>query len=241
MKSKIHDKLKIFKYLVSTNQYKVIYVLLVCITIFGRLQILDGLTFPTALLQPFCVPLYHYSLILLFSYSTVSICKIFDEEFDQIFIRYKSKKKKFNIIIYNTLAMTIYNLIIYFILYFFLVLFTYSSNSISFIPYNLSYIIYLFYFFFKISIIMISFQVFNTILYFIIKEKIFLLIFLYFIPMYLKMFYAIKKIYNFFPWLHQLAFTWNNFGSDIVSLIICVIFINVLSFTIYKIHFRRIL
>ena len=81
---------------------------------------------------------------------------------------------------------------------------------------------------------MISFQVLNTILYFIIKEKIFLVIFLYFIPMYLKLFYTIKKIYISFPWLHQLVLTWNSFGADVISLIICITFINVLIFGIYK-------
>lgn len=239
MKNRIHEKLKIFEYIVSTNQYKVIYILLVCIAIFGRLQILNGLTFPTAILQPFGVPLFHYSVILMFSYGTITICKIFDDEFDQVFIRYKSKKKKLNVIIHNVIAMTVYNLAIYFILYFFLVLFTYSSGSISAIPYDLSGIIYIVYFIFKISIIMISFQVLNTILYFIIKEKIFLVIFLYFIPMYLKLFYTIKKIYISFPWLHQLVLTWNSFGADVISLIICITFINVLISVIYKLYFRR--
>ncbi len=240
MKSKVHEKLKIFEYIISTNQYKLIYILLVCIAIFGRLQIINGFTLSTAILQPFSVPLFHYSIILLFSYSTITICKIFDNEFDQIFIRYKSKKKKLIVIIYNVIAMTLYNLFIYHILHFFLVLFTYSPGNISTIPYGLASVVYLFYFIFKISIMMISFQIFNSILYYFIKEKVFSLIFLYFIPMYLKIFCTFKKIYVSFPWLHQLVFTWDSFGDDIISFMICIIFINILNFGIYKIYFRRI-
>ena len=94
MKSKLYNKFKIFEYLTSRNSFKIFFLLLILMSIFGRLQVPASMNKFSSIISPFSNTIFHYILQVLFIYNTITTCKTFDEEFDALFIRYQTKKIK---------------------------------------------------------------------------------------------------------------------------------------------------
>lgn len=239
MKNKLYNKLKIFEYLTSRSSYKIFFILLIFMALFGKLQIPTTMSSVSAIICPFNNNFYHYILLALFVYNTITTCKMFNEEFDELFIRYQTKRNKIKIIIENIILITVYSLLIFFLIYISLMLATCASSQYNINPYQIPDIIYTIYTLFKIAIIILLFQVINTLLYFLIKEKLLIIITLYFIPFYMSLLKNIKKFYNFSPWLHQTLYTWNNMLDDVLSFGICFICLNIIIGILYKIYDRR--
>lgn len=241
MKNKVHSSAKIFEYLTSRESYKVFFFLLILLCIFGRLQIAQNLSLDTAIIIPFSIPLYHYALLLIFIYNTITTCKIFDDNFDELFIRYKTKKNKIKIIMKNVILITIYSLLLFILLHIFLICMTYgNSSTLTINPYKIPNIIYTIYILSKIIILVLIFQIINTLLYFLIKEKLMIVTFIYFIPFYLAIFKNIKKPYIIAPWLHQLIYSWNYFIYDLISFLLCILLFVSIIIILYAIYNRRV-
>lgn len=240
MKNKLYNKFKIFEYLTSRHSFKMFFTLLIFMSIFGRFQVPVGMNIFSSIITPFSSTIFHYILLMLFVYNTITTCKMFNEEFDELFIRYQTKKNKIKVIIENIILITTYSLILFFLIYISLMLATCASGQYNVNPYFIPDIIYTIYTLFKIAIIILLFQVINTLLYFLIKEKILIITTLYFIPFYMGLLKNVKKIYNFFPWFHQTLYAWNNMLEDVLSFGICIICLNIIIGILYKIYNRRV-
>lgn len=227
MKNKIHNDFNFFSYLTSDGSFKITFLLLIALAIFGRLQLPMQLSVSSALCFPFTIYFFHYTFILLLLYNTMMVCRTFDSEFDFIFIRYFSKKKKVHIIIKYVIYMTLFCFLIFSIIYFGLIIFTYTAGNVSINPYLESGLFGLIYLFVKWLIIALLLQVINGLLYMVIKEKIVLVALMYFVPLYLNFFNNFVK-YNFFPWVHQTSLIWSNLRDDLVSFSLCLIVLGVI-------------
>ena len=216
------------------------FTLLIFMSIFGRFQVPVGMNIFSSIITPFSSTIFHYILLMLFVYNTITTCKMFNEEFDELFIRYQTKKNKIKVIIENIILITTYSLILFFLIYISLMLATCASGQYNVNPYFIPDIIYTIYTLFKIAIIILLFQVINTLLYFLIKEKILIITTIYFIPFYMGLLKNLKKIYNFFPWFHQTLYAWNNMLEDVLSFGICIICLNIIIGILYKIYNRRV-
>ena len=106
-------------------------------------------------------------------------------------------------------------------------------------PHQIPDIIYAIYTLFKITIIILLFQIINTLLYFLIREKLLIITTIYFFPFYTSLLKNVKKLYNFLPWLHQTLYAWNNMIEDILSFGICIIFLSIIIGILYKLYNRR--
>lgn len=239
MKNRLYNKFRIFEYLTSRGSFKVFFVLLIFMTIFGRFQIPVDINIFSSIISPFSSTIFNYILQVLFVYNTITTCKTFNEEFDALFIRYQTKKNKIKVIIENIILITTYSLILFFLIYISLMLITCVSGQYSINPYQIPDIIYMIYILFKNAIIVILFQVINTLLYFLIKEKLLIITTIYFIPFHMGLLNNIKKFYNFLPWLHQTLYIWNNMLEDVLSFGICIICLNIVIYVLYKIYNRR--
>lgn len=239
MKNKLYNKFKIFEYLTSRGSFKIFFTLLIFMAIFGRFQVPVGINIFASIISPFSSTIFHYILQVLFVYNTITTCKMFNEEFDELFIRYQTKRNKIKVIIENIILITTYSLILFFLIYISLMLATCASGQYNINPYQIPDIIYTIYTLFKIAIIILLFQVINTLLYFLTKEKLLIITTIYFIPFYMGLLNNIKKFYNFFPWLHQTLYTWNNMLEDVISFGICIICLNIIIGILYKIYNRR--
>ena len=138
MKNKLYNKFKIFEYLTSRGSFKIFFILLIFMAIFGRFQIPVGINIFSSIISPFSSTIFNYILQVLFVYNTITTCKIFNEEFDALFIRYKTKKNKIKIIIENIILITTYSLILFFLIYISLMLITCVSGQYSINPYQIS-------------------------------------------------------------------------------------------------------
>lgn len=164
---------------------------------------------------------------------------MFDEEFDELFIRYGNKNVKIKIVIANITFITLYSLLLFFLLYIAVIYFTASIGNASLNPYSISNVIYSIYTIFKVVLIMVMFQIINTILYFLVKEKLLIITILYFVPFYTMLLDGIGKFYIFVPWLHQVLCFWNSFLEDLLSFGLCIVFLNIIIVILYKIYKRR--
>ena len=240
MKNKFLNNYEIFKYLISNERYKITFLIMVFMCIYGRLCIPVQIDLGSAIITPLTFPLFHYVLLVVFTYNTMMVCKTFFGEFNELFIRYRTKKEKIKIVIFNVFNLTLFSLLIFLILYFSIIIFTYSPSDYSIVPYNDSSLICSIYYIIKISVILILFQIINALFYFLFEEKLIVVVLLYFIPFYLHPFSNINKFYSFAPWLHQLSFIWSDLNTDILSFTLCIFFLIIILFLLYKICRRKV-
>ena len=220
MKNTVHNDLNFFNYFTSKEAFRITFLILVSLAIFGRLQLPSQLEMISAMCFPFTNVFFHFIFLLVFMYNTIMICKTFDSEFDFIFIRYFSKKRKLYMIIKHVLYMTLFSFTIFLIIYFGLLKFMYTNGNVSINPFSNTTSIGLIYVYFKWIILLFLIQIINSLLYMIIKEKIIIIALVYFVPLYSKMFKNIN--YNFLPWIHQNGMNWNKITTDFISFGGCI-------------------
>lgn len=237
MKNTIRNDFNLLSYFTSKESFKITFLLLIALSIFGRLELTPGFEFLSALCLPFTMFFFHYTLIFIFLYNTMMVCKTFDDEFDFLFIRYLSKNKKIYITIKYVVITTLFCFLIFSIIYFGLVKFTYSCGDFSIKPYSDINSLWAGYLYVKWMVILFLTQIVNCLLYMMIKEKIIFVAGAYFIPFYLQLFKGLK--YNFFPWIHQIGMIWDNFVVDVLSFGGCVVLYLIFIIILLKLVERR--
>ena len=175
LKNKLHNQFQIFNYLVSTNKFKLLFLISLILCIYGTIGLtsLDDTYIDTAITS-FQFYIFNVFLFLVLFLNTLNTCTTFNKEFSNYIIRLKSKKKYIIEIIKSVLLLNIFLFILIFIIYF-MFLNVLKLNNIKIVPfihYNINNLIYLLFYLFRYFIYALLIMIITTIIYINFKEKI---------------------------------------------------------------------
>ncbi len=132
MKSKIHNRAAILKYIISKERFKGLYFLTLVLAVYGAWILgLGSDNFWDSILIPFQFFLFNILLFCIFSMNILSFCETFSKEFSYYISRLQTKKRYLKELMINSMLLQLYLLILFIILFVaFKLLFSSASMTI---------------------------------------------------------------------------------------------------------------
>ena len=168
LKNKLHNQFQIFNYLVSTNKFKLLFLISLILCIYGTIGLtsLDDTYIDTAITS-FQFYIFNVFLFLVLFLNTLNTFTTFNKEFSNYIIRAKLS-------LLPCYSYFIFLFILIFIIYF-MFLNVLKLNNIKIVPfihYNINNLIYLLFYLFRYFIYALLIIIITTIIYINFKEKI---------------------------------------------------------------------
>lgn len=119
MKNKIHNQVNIINYIVSTERFKVIFIMTIILALYGSVILGKGSkNFIDAVIIPFQFSIFNIFMFSLLFLNTFNTYSTFDKHFSNYIIRLESKNNYLKEQIKNTIILNVFYLILFFLLFF---------------------------------------------------------------------------------------------------------------------------
>ena len=244
MKNKFHNQIIITNYITSTERFKLLFVIGIFIAFYGSVILgIGNDNFIDSAFIAFQFPIYNIIVFAIIFFNTLNTCSVFEKKFNFYIIRLKNKKNYCNEMIKNVVAINLYYLILFFILFFaFLLLFKVNNIEIhNYMNYSMNNFVYLIYYLIRYILLALLISIVSALIYLNYKTLItmlfnfiFLLGFMVFPAKLIPKENIDINIWSFFS-----SETFENFTLDIASTLALIIFIQIIIILVYNLTIKN--
>ncbi len=241
MKSKLHNRLSILNYISSTDNYKVMFICTIVLSLYGSIGLAVSTRNPLdTVLIPFQFTIFNMFMFAILFLNTLNTCIIFNKEFTFYTLRLKSKRRYINELLTNVFLMHLYHLILFFMLYF-IVIFIIRQGTISihdYQNYSVSNLAYVVFYLLRYVILSLLLNLFTTLMYIYFKKTTTLFNFIFIACfMLVKTSIEIKNQFNIYVWSYFSNVVYESFSLELSY---SAIYIFSLLFILFAFYFYTI-
>ncbi|CDA80865.1 unknown [Clostridium sp. CAG:594] len=238
MKAKMHNQMKILNYISSTNKFKVIFMMMIILSLYGSIVLgISEENFIDSILIPFQFPIFNVFMFALLFFNTLNTCACFNKEFNFYIIRLKTKANYIKELCKTTLVLNVFYYILFFLFYFIVLnIFKMGNMNIhSYQNYSVNNLFYIIFYLLRYIIISLLVTIITTICYINFKEKITMFVSSIFIAGFIVMplDVSVRSNFTIVPWNYFINV---NYASFVTEISFSILFILILELIIFIIH-----
>ena len=239
MKAKIHNQLKILDYISSTSRFKIIFMMLIVLSLYGSFVLgVSTSNFIDSILVPFQFPIFNLFMFALLFFNTLNTCTCFNEKFSFYILRLENKSKYIKELFKTTIVLNIFFYLLFLIFYFIVLNISKLGNiDIHYYQYymvnNLVYVA-----FYLIRYIVISFLVtiIMAICYINFKERITMIVSAIFLVGFMStpLSATVRSSFTIIPWNYFLNIEYSSFVTELSFSILFIFLLEIIIYIFYR-------
>lgn len=243
MKSKLSNFYNIVNYIMSKEKFKMIYLIAILICIYGAFFISAGnkIGVVDGMLICFSFIWFNIAIIFLFLLNTFNICSVFNDEFDFLILRLKSKKNVIKQIIKYTFIINMLLFVMVLVIVFsFMLIAKFGNLGIKNGKYDILNAVYLLFYLARYIFVIIFLAILNSLLYYKINNKIFIVDFIFCIGLFTFSLSAKESCwYNIAPYNFLCNVSYDSFISELLSTVLFMLFTFAIIYVIFMILTKK--
>ncbi len=235
----MHNQLKILNYISSTNRFKIIFMMMIILSLYGSFVLgISSNNFIDSILIPLQFPIFNLFMFALLFFNTLNTCTCFDKKFSFYILRLETKSNYIKELSKTTLILNIFYFLLFFIFYF-IVLNIFKLGNINIHSYqnylvnNLTYVIF---YLLRYIILSLLITTIVTICYINFKEKIAMIISAIFMVgfMLTPLSATVKSNFTIIPWNYFINIEYSSFITEISFSTLFILIIELVIILIYR-------
>ncbi|MCM1370967.1 MAG: hypothetical protein NC181_03655 [Clostridium sp.] len=244
MKSKIHNQIKIFNYIVSTERFKIIFIMTIALALYGGFVLGESAeNFIDCIILTFQFFMFNIFMFALLFLNTLNTCSTFTKDFANYIIRLKTKKTYVKELLKNSIVLNLFHLLIFLILYFTILNFKrFGFFGIhNYNNYEINNLIYMIFYVFRYVIYAVLITIVSALIFVNFKDKITMLlnsIFLVGFGMH-SFDVTIKNYFSFNIWDYFNETYYSSFMTELSSSILFLLIIEIIIMIVYKVTIKN--
>lgn len=238
VKNKFYNQLQIFKYITSTDKFKIVFMCLVLISLYGSIVLGAGQRdVINSMYITFIMPQFNICLFTILFINTFNVCSTFDKYFDFYIIRLKNKKNYIKEMLKNVIFLNVVCLILFFLIYISILYFLKSGKVeiYTYINYSINTLSYLGFFLVRYICIILIISMLQMLLYINFKSKITMLIGLFFLSGFIiyeqSSFYSSSFTLNIWRYFNLIYYS--SFGQEVCYSVLFILILEIILFITY--------